>query len=133
MNKYIKYLALFLALLLVPMCDCDCECDFDDDDQIVITPDPSDCIPFYDLVIVRWHSNTLTVINNPANNGGYDFSNAQYQWYRNGTVIRNSNRQSLTSNSDGGSLEAGNYYVEISFSGGILRTCTEFVAFGVNQ
>ena len=37
-------------------------------------------IPFNMVVKMRWN-NTLTVINNPANNGGYTF--VTYQWYRN--------------------------------------------------
>jgi len=89
------------------------------------------CIPFYSVVIVRWDTNTLTVINNPSNNGGYDFTNARYQWFRNGSRLRNANDQSLTRNPEGGSLQAGNYHVEITYSGGFIRTCTEWVAFGV--
>lgn len=87
------------------------------------------CIPFYSIVIVRWDSNTLTVINNPANNGGYDFSDAQYQWYHNGKRLRNATGQSLLTNPDGGMLEAGHYHVEIRYRGGFLITCTEYCAF----
>ena len=43
-------------------------------------PDPTH-IPFFNVVVMRWN-NSLTVINNPANNGGYTF--VEYQWYRNG-------------------------------------------------
>ena len=88
-----------------------------------------DCIPFYSVVIVRWDSNTLTVINNPDNNGGYDFSSATYQWYYNGKKLRNSTGQSLLRNPDGGMLEAGHYHVEIRFSGGLLITCMEYCEF----
>ena len=95
----------------------------------LLEQDTTSCVPFYSVVVVRWDTNTLTVINNPANNGGYDFSNAQFQWFRNGGRIRNANGQSLTRNPDGGSLQAGNYHVEIIYSGGFLRTCTEWVAF----
>ena len=124
-------------------CDCDCDCDIDcklkfkrKRKQVRVnnndTPhvDAPECIPFYSVVIVRWDSNTLTVINNPANNGGYDFSNAQYQWYHNGKKLRNSTGQSLLSNPDGGMLEAGHYHVEIRFGGGVLVTCMEYCAFG---
>ena len=38
-------------------------------------------IPFEQLVIVRWN-NTMSVINNPANNGGYKFTS--YRWFRDG-------------------------------------------------
>ena len=91
--------------------------------------DPSDCISFYSVVIVRWDSNTLTVINNPDNNGWYDFSDAQYQWFYNGRRLRNSNGQSLLRNPDGGMLEAGHYHVEIIHRGGFLVTCMEYCAF----
>ena len=94
-----------------------------------IAQDPSDCIPFYSVVIVRWDSNTLTVINNPDNNGGYDFTDAQYQWFHNGRRLRNSNGQSLLRNPDGGMLQAGHYHVEIIYRGGFLVTCMEYCAF----
>ena len=91
--------------------------------------EPSDCIPFYSVVIVRWDSNTLTVINNPDNNGGYDFTDAQYQWYHNGRRLRNSTGQSLLRNPNGGMLAAGHYHVEIRYRGGFLITCMEYCAF----
>jgi CxxC motif-containing protein len=41
-------------------------------------------IPFDQIVQIRWN-NTLTVINNPANNGGYTFT--RHKWSRNGGKI----------------------------------------------
>jgi hypothetical protein len=38
-------------------------------------------IPFEQLIKVRWN-NTMSVITNPTNNGGYTFND--YKWYRNG-------------------------------------------------
>ncbi|MCL2767050.1 MAG: T9SS type A sorting domain-containing protein, partial [Peptococcaceae bacterium] len=49
---------------------------FTTDDDVII-------VPFFQIVIMRWN-NTLTVINNPANNGGFTF--VSYQWYRNGQM-----------------------------------------------
>lgn len=40
-----------------------------------------ECIPFENVVITRW-DNTLTVINNPGENGNYKFKDGSYQWYR---------------------------------------------------
>jgi len=96
-----------------------------------LNQDAPACVDFYSVVVVRWDSNTITVINNPANNGGFDFTGAQYQWYLNGRKIRGATGQSLTNNPDGGKLESGFYRVEISFSGGFLSACSEYVPFGV--
>ncbi|GHT21945.1 hypothetical protein FACS189430_02950 [Bacteroidia bacterium] len=40
--------------------------------------------PFENVIIQRW-DDVLSVVNNPANNGGYTF--VQYQWYRDGKPI----------------------------------------------
>jgi hypothetical protein len=54
------------------------------------------CLPFDQIVKMRWN-NTLTVINNPANNGGYRFTS--YKWYRNNEKI--SEQQSWSVNDNG--------------------------------
>ena len=132
----IAFILFLFVLSLVSAC-CDCDNDFVDgvdgvDDfnkEDIYDDDQPECIPFYSVVIVRWDSNTLTVISNPDNNGGYDFTNAQYQWYYNGRRLRNSTGQSLLRNPDGGMLEAGHYHVEIIYRGGFLVTCMEYCAF----
>jgi hypothetical protein len=48
-------------------------------------------IPFEQVVVMRW-DNTLAVINNPDQNGGFSFTS--YRWFRNGTeLIEYTNRQ----------------------------------------
>lgn len=76
---------------------------------------------FDDIVKTRWN-NTMTVINNPDNNGGYRFTS--FKWFRNGQEI-----------ATGQSYSAGNlyetlnptdkYYVELTGEqfGGTLRSC----------
>lgn len=76
---------------------------------------------FDDIVKTRWN-NTMTVINNPENNGGYHFTS--YKWFRNGQEI-----------ATGQSYSAGNlyetlnpsdkYYVELTGEQfeGTLRSC----------
>jgi hypothetical protein len=74
---------------------------------------------------VRWN-NTLTVINNPANNGGYAFTS--YRWFRNGQEI--STGQSWSAGANGESLSpADMYYVEVTGDfEGTLRTCESAVS-----
>ena len=77
---------------------------------------------FSSIIHKRW-GNTLTVINNPANNGGYTFTS--YKWYFNGNLISTS--QSYSAGNDGRTLPAGDYHVELTaneFSGSI-STCVE--------
>jgi hypothetical protein len=80
-----------------------------------------DCLPFDQIVKMRWN-NTLTVINNPANNGGYRFTS--FKWYRNDKKI--SEEQSWSVSSDGEWLNPDDeFYVELTAEGysEILRTC----------
>jgi M6 family metalloprotease-like protein len=82
--------------------------------------------PFKKIVKVRWN-NTLTVINNPAINGGYTFT--AYSWYRND--VRIGNGQSWTENDDGESIDPNDvYYVELTAKGfaGTLRSCESSVS-----
>lgn len=73
---------------------------------------------FKDIVVTRWN-NTLTVINNPANNGGYRF--VAFKWYRNGAEISTS--QSYTAGAEVNDNDK--YYVEVTTDKGeILRSCT---------
>jgi len=73
-------------------------------------PEPTH-IPFFDVVIMRWN-NSLTVINNPANNGGYTFE--AYWWYRNGQPAGTD--QSWTAGAEGEEINpADRFYV-------VLRT-----------
>ena len=87
--------------------------------------------PFDQIVKMRWEYNTLTVINNGANNGGFDFSSARYQWFCDDQPISNGTEQSLSSDPNGGILSQGYYHVEVSFSAspGFIRTCSKYVSF----
>ncbi|MDR2887052.1 MAG: MBG domain-containing protein, partial [Bacteroidales bacterium] len=78
------------------------------------------------LVLWRW-DNTLTIINNPANNGGYTFSS--YKWYRGATE-----NGPWTNFAEGQSWSAGPsrellnetdwYYAEVTTTDGtVLHTC----------
>jgi PKD repeat protein len=70
-----------------------------------------------DIIVTRWN-NTMTVINNPKNNGGYKF--VAFKWYRNGAEISTS--QSYTAESNVGADDT--YYVEVTTDqGDVLRTC----------
>lgn len=78
-------------------------------------------VPFNQLVKIRWN-NTLTVINNPANNGGYTFTS--YRWYRNGQEI--GSNQSWSAGKDGEKLNPTDvYHVALTADGisGELCTC----------
>jgi hypothetical protein len=80
-------------------------------------------IPFLQIVQVRWN-NTLTVKNNPSENGGYTFKPNSYKWYRNGVLISEGS-QSWSAGSDGEPLnESDVYHVQVETSDGtILTTC----------
>jgi len=70
---------------------------------------------------MRWN-NTLTVINNPDNNGGYTFTS--YKWFRNGQEI--SADQSISAGANGEQLNPSDvYYVIVTADGvsGIIRSC----------
>ncbi|MDU1890651.1 MAG: choice-of-anchor J domain-containing protein [Dysgonomonas sp.] len=72
---------------------------------------------FDDIVITRWGS-TMTVINNPTNNGGYKF--VSYKWYRNNTEIS----QDQSYYAGDGHNNGDKYYVELTTDHNIvLRTC----------
>jgi hypothetical protein len=78
-------------------------------------------IPFDNVVIMRWN-NTLTVINNSANNGGFRFTS--FKWFRNDREI--STEQSWSINSNGEWLDPEDeFYVELTTEGysEVLRTC----------
>lgn len=76
-------------------------------------------IPFDDLVISRWN-NTLVVINNPANNGGYRF--ISYKWYRNGEMVGTDQAYSAGSGNKLNSTDS--YYVQVTTDRGeVMRTC----------
>ncbi|MFV0419511.1 MAG: MBG domain-containing protein [Dysgonomonas sp.] len=76
---------------------------------------------FDDIVKTRWN-NTMTVINNPDNNGGYRFTS--FKWFRNGQEIASG--QSYSAGSLYETLDpADKYYVEITGEqfDGTLRSC----------
>ena len=76
---------------------------------------------FEQVVKMRWN-NTLTVINNPANNGGFRFTS--YTWYRNDREI--SREQSWSLNSNGEWINpADEFHVILTAEGysGFLQTC----------
>jgi hypothetical protein len=81
---------------------------------------------FDELVLWRW-DNTLTVINNPANNGGYTFN--AYQWYRGasdeGTYDNFAEGQSWSAGPNRELLkETDWYYAAVTTTAGEqLRTC----------
>ncbi len=62
-------------------------------------------LPFEQIVQQRWN-NTLTVINNPENNGGFSFTS--YKWYRNGEEIGTG--QSWSAGADGKELNPSDLY-----------------------
>jgi hypothetical protein len=77
------------------------------------------------MVKMRWE-NTLTVVNNPDNNGGYAF--VSYKWFRNDAQI--GDKQSYSNDPvGGGKLPDGVYRVEATTADGItIYSCTETIA-----
>ncbi|MDR0667698.1 MAG: T9SS type A sorting domain-containing protein [Prevotellaceae bacterium] len=79
--------------------------------------------PFNSAQVIEQHwNNTLTVINEPANNGGYHFT--AYKWFKNGDHV--SNRQWYSAGNKGESLNpADEFYVELSAEEyeGSVRSC----------
>jgi hypothetical protein len=74
-----------------------------------------------DVIVQHW-DNTLTVINDPAHNGGYHFTG--YKWYKNGQYV--SNRQWYSAGNKGQVLNPADvYYVELSAEeyDGAVRSC----------
>jgi len=78
-------------------------------------------IPFDQVVITRWN-NTLTVINNPANNGGLQFTS--FKWFRNNKEICTEQSWSVSPNGDYIN-PIDEFYVELTADGysEVLRTC----------
>ena len=73
------------------------------------------------IVITRWN-NTMTVINNPENNGGYRFTS--FKWFRNGEELATG--QSYSAGSKGETLlGTDRYFVEVTSNNfdGTLRSC----------
>ncbi|MCL2027939.1 MAG: hypothetical protein FWG79_05565, partial [Bacteroidales bacterium] len=82
-------------------------------------------VPFDQVVVQRW-GNTLTVINNPANNGGHIFET--FQWYQNGIPV--GNKQSWTVGHTGETLKPTDLFrVELTALGrsGQIRSCESSV------
>lgn len=76
---------------------------------------------FDEIVKTRWN-NTMTVINNPDNNGGYRFTS--FKWFRNGQEIATG--QSYSAGSQREKLNATDkYYVELTSEDfeGVMRSC----------
>jgi hypothetical protein len=78
-------------------------------------------IPFDQVVKMRWN-NTLTVINNPANNGGFTFTS--FKWFRNGQDISIDQSWSASPNGDWINPD-DEFYVELTAEGYSekLRNC----------
>jgi hypothetical protein len=77
--------------------------------------------PFEQVVVTRW-DNTMTVINNPDNNGGFHFNT--YRWYANGQL--RSGQQSISEGPSGHRLNPNtSYYVMLTADEyeGELPTC----------
>ncbi|MCL2132401.1 MAG: T9SS type A sorting domain-containing protein, partial [Lentimicrobiaceae bacterium] len=78
-------------------------------------------LPFDQVIVMRWN-NTLTVINNPANNGGFKFTS--FKWFRNDFEI--SIDQSWSVSSTGEWINPNDeFYAEMTAEGysEVLRTC----------
>ncbi|MCL2098767.1 MAG: YDG domain-containing protein, partial [Bacteroidales bacterium] len=81
--------------------------------------------PFEQLVKMRWN-NTLTVINNPENNGGFSFTS--YKWFRNGQLIGTD--QSWSAGANGQQINPSDvFHVEVTAVGidGVIRSCESSV------
>ena len=80
--------------------------------------------PFEQLVVMRWN-NTLSVINNPANNGGFKFTS--YRWFRDGQMF--CTEQWFTEDQHGRALNPEHeYQVEATTTDGkVLNTCTSVI------
>ena len=80
---------------------------------------------FNDVVKMRWN-NTLTVINNPENNGGFHFTS--FAWYANGRLITTD--QSFSAGNTGQSLDPTiSYYVALTAEeyADTLKTCLSLI------
>lgn len=79
---------------------------------------------FYDIVINRWDI-ALTAINNPVNNGGYNF--LTYKWYCDGQLVGTSQSYSMEEKI------SGIFYLEVTTDQGeVLRTCEERISLNSN-
>ncbi|MDR0692627.1 MAG: T9SS type A sorting domain-containing protein, partial [Prevotellaceae bacterium] len=81
---------------------------------------------FDDVVKMRW-DNTLTVINNPANNGGFHFTS--FVWYGDGRLI--TANQSFSAGNTGQTIDpAISYHVALEADEytGALNTCPSLIA-----
>jgi len=77
-------------------------------------------IPFDNIVKKRWN-NTFTVINNPANNGGYEFKS--YQWFRNGHAVGNNQFFSEGSNGEALIPEDVFYVIVVTINDDTIKSC----------
>ena len=77
-------------------------------------------IPFEQVATIRWN-NTLSVVNNPANNGGFSF--VAFRWFRDGQEF--STAQWWSAGAKGETIDADCVYqIEMTTTDGrILRTC----------
>jgi hypothetical protein len=85
---------------------------------------------FDDVVQMRWN-NTLAVINNPANNGGFHFTS--FAWYGNGRLI--TTKQSFSAGNTGQTIDPGIlYHVALTAEEyvGALTTCPSAVTLRPN-
>ena len=79
--------------------------------------------PFEQVVITRW-DNTMTIINNPLNNGGFHFRT--YQWYELPNITQPiSDQQFYSAGQNGRSLPNREYQVALTADEyeGVLYTC----------
>jgi len=78
------------------------------------------CVPFNKIALSLWNNNTLTVINNPANNSlNSTFTN--FIWYRNDQEVGRG--QSFSEDANGGQLQSGKYHVEMQSKDGKIFSC----------
>jgi len=80
------------------------------------------CIPFNEIAVALWGNNTLTVINNSANNVlGLKFDDSDYTWFLDGEITGVG--QSLSKYENGEQLPSGKYHVEITNQSGKFISC----------
>jgi len=78
------------------------------------------CVPFNKIALSLWDNNTLTVINNPANNS-LNSTFTDFILYRNDQEVGKG--QSLSEYKNGGKLQPGKYHVEMSSEDGKIFSC----------
>ncbi|MDR3001574.1 MAG: choice-of-anchor D domain-containing protein [Fibromonadaceae bacterium] len=88
--------------------------------EVYISKLPDVCIPFNEIAVSLWGNNTLTVINNPANNS-LNSRFSEFTWFRGGQKIGNG--QSWSEYEDGRPLQPGKYHVEITDDEGKFTSC----------